>query len=56
VDSFGVAPCRNVWMQSFLLSLWSSLTSCVAVLSNLLLSGVKHSPLELSFSLEIHHC
>jgi hypothetical protein len=38
VDSVGVRPCRNVWMQSFLL-LRSCLSSCVAVLSNCLLSG-----------------
>jgi hypothetical protein len=40
VDSVGVSPCRNVWVQSFLLS-WSSLCSCVAALSNLLLAGVR---------------
>jgi hypothetical protein len=40
--SVGVSPCRNVWMQSFLLLLRSCLSSCVAVLSNLLLSGVRN--------------
>jgi hypothetical protein len=40
VDSVGVRPCRNVRMQSFLLLLKCSFSSCVAVLSNLLLSGV----------------
>jgi hypothetical protein len=39
VDSVGVRLCRNVRMQSFLLLL-STLSSCVVVLSNLLLSGV----------------
>jgi hypothetical protein len=46
VDSVGVRTWRNVWMQSFL-SLLSSLSSCDAVLSSLLLSGVcnwRHSP------------
>jgi hypothetical protein len=42
VDSVGVRPCRNVWMQSFLLLLRSCLSSCVAVLSNLLLSVVRN--------------
>jgi hypothetical protein len=42
VDSVGVRPCRNVWMQSFLSLLRSCLSSCVAVLSNLLLSGVRN--------------
>jgi hypothetical protein len=44
VDSVGVRPCRNVWMQSFFffLLLRSCLSSCVAVLSNLLLSGVRN--------------
>jgi hypothetical protein len=40
VDSVGVRPCRNVCMQPLLLLLRSCLSSCVAVLSNLLLSGV----------------
>jgi hypothetical protein len=40
VDSVGVRICMNVWMQSFLLLLKSSLCSSVSVLSNLLLSGV----------------
>jgi hypothetical protein len=38
VDSVGVRPCRNVWMQSFLLL--SSSSSFVAVLINLLLLGI----------------
>jgi hypothetical protein len=38
VDSVGVRPCMNVWMQSFLL-LRNCLCYCVAVLSNLLLFG-----------------
>jgi hypothetical protein len=42
VDSVGVRPCRNVWMQSFLLLLRGCLSSCVAMLSNLLLSGVRN--------------
>jgi hypothetical protein len=34
MDSVGpCSPCRNVWIQSFLLLL-SSLSSCVAVLRN----------------------
>jgi hypothetical protein len=41
VDYVGVRPCRNVWMQSFLFLLRSCLSSCVAVLSNFLLSGVR---------------
>jgi hypothetical protein len=40
VDSVGVSPCRNVWMQPFL-SWRSSLSSCVAALSNLLLAVVR---------------
>jgi hypothetical protein len=40
VDSVGVRLCRNVWMQSFLLLLRSCFSSCVALLSNILLSGV----------------
>jgi hypothetical protein len=39
MDSLGVTPYKNVWMQSFLLLL-SSLSSCVAVLSNIMFSGV----------------
>jgi hypothetical protein len=42
VDSIEVRSCRNVWMLSFLLLLRSCLSSCVAVLSNLLLSGVRN--------------
>jgi hypothetical protein len=42
VDSVGVRPCRNVWLQSFLLLLRSF---CVAVLSILLLSGICNLPL-----------
>jgi hypothetical protein len=42
VDSVGVRSCRNVWMQSFLLLMRSCLSSCVSVLSNLLLSGVRN--------------
>jgi hypothetical protein len=42
VDSVGVRPCRNVWIQSFLLLLRSCLSSCVAVLSNLLLSSIRN--------------
>jgi hypothetical protein len=42
VDSVGVRPCRNVWMQSFLLLLRSCLSFCVAVLSHLLLSVVRN--------------
>jgi hypothetical protein len=42
MKSVAVRPCRNVWMQSFLLLLRSCLSSCVAVLSNLLLSGVRN--------------
>jgi hypothetical protein len=38
VDSSGIRPSRSVQMQSLLLL--SSLNSCVAVLCNLLLSGV----------------
>jgi hypothetical protein len=40
VDSVGIRPCSNAWMQSCLLLLRSSLSSCVAVLSNLLFSDV----------------
>jgi hypothetical protein len=42
VHSVGVSPCRNVWMQSLLLLLRSSLNSCVVVLHNLLLAGVSN--------------
>jgi hypothetical protein len=42
MDSVGpCSPCRNVWMQSFLLLL-SSLSSYVTALRNLLLSGVPY--------------
>jgi hypothetical protein len=40
MDYVDVSPRRNVWVQPFLLSLRSSLTSCVAALSNFLLAGV----------------
>jgi hypothetical protein len=53
VDSVGLNPCRNVWMQSFLLLLRSSLSSCVAALSKVLLVGVHsqcHSLWRLPFS------
>jgi hypothetical protein len=39
MDSVGVSPCRNVWMQPFLLSL-SSFRYRVAASSNLLFKGV----------------
>jgi hypothetical protein len=42
VDSVDVRPCSNIWMQAFLLLLSSCLGSCVAVLSNLLLLGVRN--------------
>jgi hypothetical protein len=35
MDSVGVRPCRNLWMQSFLFLLRTCLSSWVAVLSNL---------------------
>lgn len=40
VDCVGVRPGRDGWMQSFLLL--NSLRSCVAVLSCLLLSGIRN--------------
>jgi hypothetical protein len=42
VDSVGVRPCKNVWMQSFLL-LRGCFSSGVATLINRLLSGVRNA-------------
>jgi hypothetical protein len=50
VDSVGVWPCGNVWTQSFLLPMRSSSSSCVAMLSNLLLSSVHNWCQSVSFS------
>jgi hypothetical protein len=53
VDSVGVNLCRNVWIQSFLLLLRSSVSVCVGVLSKLLFVGVYnwcHSVWSLLFS------
>jgi hypothetical protein len=47
VDAVCVSPCRNVWVLSFLLSWRSSLSSCVAALSNLFLAGVRKRSLSL---------
>jgi hypothetical protein len=47
-----VDSCKNIWMQSFLLSWRSSLSSCAAALNSLLLEGVctrRHSPWSVLF-------